>query len=192
MMVVGLHDTGPWSPQACSPPQYEERRNAEHTDLKKTAVEREGCAVLKALYQHREAMSHPGSRAGAPLCQRNWGLFSENSETAQVRRGHSVKTNSFPDSKSYLLPQGTNTSRESLPHSPDNVCVCCRDKAQKPSHNTTYTVLAHRCWWQKSKGLVIAVLTSAIRMNNAGKVQGNCRFTNSPPAICDPFSQTGE
>ena len=89
----------------------------------KTVAEREGCVVLEALHQHREAMSHPSSQAGAPLSHRKWGSLSENSVIAQVRHGHSMKISSFADSKSCILPQGTNNSQESLPHSPG--CVCC-------------------------------------------------------------------
>ena len=54
----------------------------------KTVAEREGCVVLEAPCQHREAMSHTSSQVGAPLLQRNWGSFSENSRTARVRCGH--------------------------------------------------------------------------------------------------------
>ena len=90
----------------------------------KTAVERESCFILKTLYQHREAMSHPSSQVGAPLSKHIWGSLSKSSRTAQVRHGHSVKTSSFADSKSCLLAQGTNTSQESLPHFTG--CVCCR------------------------------------------------------------------
>ena len=48
-----------------------------------TAAEREGCVVLEALCQHREATSQMSRQAGAPLSQRNWGSFSKNSGTAQ-------------------------------------------------------------------------------------------------------------
>ena len=91
----------------------------------KTAVDGEGCVALEALYPHGGTTSHPSGQAGAPLSQHNWGSFSDNPGTAQVRRGHSVKISSFADSKSYLLPQDMKKVGRAFHTLADCVAIVC-------------------------------------------------------------------